>query len=152
LGGDNVRIVSVTTVGANGEASGVVMAGTPLTIRIDWEGETRDPQIYSSFRIDSDRMTAVAGFEAYEAHAFLNHGEPVKGQGSIYYTIPSCDLGPGDYFVSVSLCKHMMPKDAEAILHYLEKACKFTVVRRTLWNFTYLYDPEIHWRFEERGA
>jgi lipopolysaccharide transport system ATP-binding protein len=148
LGGDDIRIVSVTTLGADGEPAGVVVAGDPLTIRIDWEGQTVDPQIYASFRIDSDRFAAVAGFEAYEHDAFLNDGKAVNGKGAAYYTIPHCDLGPGKYYVSASMCRHMLPKGKEAILHYLEKACQFTVVRRSLWTFTYLYDPEIHWRFE----
>jgi lipopolysaccharide transport system ATP-binding protein len=151
LGGDNIRIVSVTTVTAEGRPAGGIVVGAPLIIRIDWEGETEDPEIYSSFRIDTDRITAVAGFEAYERHAFLNAGKSVKGQGSIYYTIPQCELGPGDYYISASICRHMLPKGAEAILHYIEKACKFSVSRRSLWNFTYLYDPEIQWRFEDRA-
>jgi lipopolysaccharide transport system ATP-binding protein len=152
LGGENIRITSVSTVNADGEPTAVIVAGDPLTIRIDWEGETTASQIYSSFRIDSDRIQCVTGFEAYEHSAFLNDGEPVRGGGSIYYTIQSCDLGPGIYFISASICRHMLPKGAESILHYLEKACQFTVVRRVLWNFTYLYDPKIHWRFETKTA
>ncbi len=148
LGGETIRITSVSTVDVNGEPVGVVRAGDPLTIRIDWVGEAADPQIYASFRIDSDRIQAVTGFEAYEHHAFWNDGKPVKGRGSVYYTIPQLDLGPGTYYVSASICRHMLPKGGEAILHYIEKACQFTVVRRTLWNFTVVYDPEVRWHFD----
>jgi lipopolysaccharide transport system ATP-binding protein len=152
VGGDNIRITSVSTIGENGQQKGLFVAGDPWTIRIDWEGETTDAQIYSSFRIDSDRIRAVAGLEAYEKHAFLNDGKPVKGRGSIYYTIPHCELGPGTYYVTVSICRHRMPKSAEAILHYVEKACQFSVSRRVLWNFTYVYDPEVQWRFDSETA
>jgi lipopolysaccharide transport system ATP-binding protein len=147
-GGDTIRIISVATVGPDEKPIGVLTAGEPLTIRIAWEGETSDPEIYSSFRIDSDRIGAVAGFEGYEKHAFLNDGKPIKGRGVIYYTIPSCDLGPGTYHISASICRHMLPKGTEAILHYQEKACQFSVARRSLWNLTYVYDPEVRWRFE----
>ena len=147
-GGDAIRILAVSTVGPGGEPIGAIVAGDELTIRIDLEGQTTDAQIYSSFRIDSDRIQAVAGFEAYEQHAFLNDGKPVNGRGSIYYTIPHCDLGPGTYYISAGICRHMIPKGAEAVLNYQEKVCQFNVSRRSLWNFTYIYDPNIRWRFE----
>lgn len=150
LGGDGgIRILSVSTIGPDGEPRGAFVAGDPVTVRIDWEGETADGQIYSSFRFDTDRIQAVMGFEAFERHAFLNDGKPISGRGSIYYTIPQCDLGPGTYYVSASICRYMLPLGSnEAILHYVEKACQFDIGRRVLWNFTYVYDPVVHWRFD----
>jgi lipopolysaccharide transport system ATP-binding protein len=152
LGGGTIRITSVTAIDENGKPKGVIRAGEALTLRIDWEGETSHPQVYCSFRVDGERLQAVTGFEAYEHGAFMSGEEPLKGRGSVFYTIPKLDLGPGTYHVSAGLCRHMLPKGGEAILHYVEKACQLTVVRRTLWNFTYIYDPEMTWRFVKEPA
>jgi lipopolysaccharide transport system ATP-binding protein len=148
LGGDTIRVTSVTTLDRDGNPVGLISSGEPLTIRIDWEGEAADAPIYSSFRIDSDRIQAVCGLEAYQHHAFLNNGKPVKGRGSIYYTFPQMEVGPGNYYISASICRHMLPKCPEAILHYVEKACQFSVSSRNMWEMTYVYDPQVQWRFD----
>ena len=41
-----------------------------------------------------------------------------------------------------------IPKSKEAILHYLDQVCMFSVRRDSTWTFTYLYDPPVEWRFE----
>jgi hypothetical protein len=37
----------------------------------------------------------------------------------------------------------MLPKSKEAIIHYVEKACSFSVARNVPWNLTYVYEPDI---------
>ncbi|MGH8643140.1 MAG: ABC transporter ATP-binding protein [Gammaproteobacteria bacterium] len=147
-GNDAVRITSVRTFNTDGRHKTVFFNGETLQICIEWRGETLAGNIYSSFRIDGDRVQAVSGFEAYECGAFINNRQPLKGAGKIYYTIPSLDLGEGHYHVSVSLCRHMLPKSKEAILHYIEKACAFSVRRQSSWHFAYIYEPRIKVRFE----
>ena len=55
-------------------------------------------------------------------------------------------LGPGMYWISVSLCRHQLPKSEDSILHYIEKACQFTVSRRILWDISLIYDPVYEWK------
>ena len=90
----------------------------------------------------------MTGFEAHEFGAFINDGQPLSGRGRILYTVPKIELGEGKYFVSVSLCRHMLPKSKEAILHYVEKAVTFSVRRRVPWHLSYAYEPEIQVRFD----
>ena len=148
LGGDNARLVSVRTLNARMEDCVSFTNGDTLHIEVEWQCATGDAQVYSSFRIDSERLQAVTGFEAYEFDAFVKDGQPVNGHGRILYTIPKLELGEGKHYLSVSLCRHMLPKSKEAILHYVEKAVTFAVRRKVPWHLTYAYEPEIHVKFD----
>ncbi len=149
LGGGGLRITSVHVCDVTGAARSIFENGETLSLVIDWEGETDYCPIYSSFRIDSDRLQAVTGFEAYERDAFIAGGSAPAGKGRVTYTIPKLELGEGNYQISVSLCRHVLPKNKEAILHYLEKACSFSVKRKVLWHLTYAYEPEVLIDFSE---
>jgi lipopolysaccharide transport system ATP-binding protein len=149
LGGNAIRLTNIGTLGADYGGQAAFTIGDTFRLLVEWEGATTEPNIYSSFRIDSDRLQAVTGFEAHEFDAFLNKGRPVSGAGRIVYTIPKLELGEGRYHVSVSLCRHMLPKGKEAILHYVEKACSFTVSRTTPWHLSWTYEPAIDVEFEE---
>jgi len=150
LGGDSLRVTSVEILDANGNAIGLVTNGQPLRIRISWAGVTEHKQIYASLRIDSARLQAVAGIEGYDGGIFLDPDGHLPERGSVVYEIPELALGEGQYFVSAGLCRHMLPKGAEAILHYVEKAAQFSVARNSLWHFSYIYDPKFTCRLESR--
>jgi ABC-type polysaccharide/polyol phosphate transport system ATPase subunit len=145
LAGEELRITSVDIVDAEGKLLGVVRNGEALRIKISWTGKTQHKQIYCSVRIDSGRIQAIAGVEGYNLGAFLDTDGSMSESGSITYEIPELALGEGMYWVSASLCRHMLPKGAEAILHYVEKAVQFSVSRNSLWHFTYIYDPKFTW-------
>jgi lipopolysaccharide transport system ATP-binding protein len=148
-GGEGIRISSVEIVGANGESIGVVKNGEPLRIRISWKGKTEHRQIYSSMRIDGPRLQSVAGIEGYDAGVFLDADGPMSETGSITYEIPELALGEGTYWVSASLCRHLLPKGPDARLHYLEKAAQFSVARNSLWHFSLIYDPKFIWHVDQ---
>jgi lipopolysaccharide transport system ATP-binding protein len=149
LGGSDILITSVRTLDANYLEKSLFTAGETLHVCIEWAGQTSEGNISCTFRIDGDRMQAVTGFdEASERHVFINKGRPLSGKGRIFCTISNLDLGEGTYYVSASLCRHMIPKDAEAYLHYVEKACTFSVRRKNLWHRSYLYEPQISVRDE----
>lgn len=148
LGGGELRIISVRILDADQNEAAGFTNGDKVIIQIDWEGSTAHKKIYSSFRIDSNRLQAVTGFEAMEFDAYINNGLSLSGSGSVIYTIPRIELGEGKYDVSVSLCRHMLPKGKEAILHYVEKACSFSIKRRVPWHLSYIYEPEIQVEFK----
>jgi len=148
-GGGGIRISSVDIVDANGESVGVVMSGEPLRIRISWKGKTEHRQIYASLRIDGPRLQAVAGIEGYDAGIFLDAEGPMGETGSITYEVPELALGEGMYLVSVSLCRHLLPKGPDARLHYIEKAAQFSVARNSLWHFSFIYDPKFKWHVDQ---
>jgi lipopolysaccharide transport system ATP-binding protein len=148
LGGDaGLRIQSVAVVDREGSGIGVVENGHPLCVRIDWAGASLDENIYASFRIDNDRIQGVAGCDGWEIGAFINEGRPISGSGSVIYTIPTHHLGIGTYHVSVSICRHILPKSTEAILHYVERIATFSVVHKRSWPFTFIYDPPVQVEF-----
>jgi lipopolysaccharide transport system ATP-binding protein len=148
-GHQGIRISSVDIVGTNGELVGVVKNGDPLRIRISWTGKTEHRQIYSSMRIDGPRLQAVAGIEGYDAGVFLDAEGPMSEAGSITYEIAELALGEGTYWVSASLCRHLLPKGPDARLHYIEKAAQFSVARNSLWHFTWIYDPRFIWHVDQ---
>jgi lipopolysaccharide transport system ATP-binding protein len=150
LGGEDLRIERLSTLGDDGERKTVFENGEPFVLAVDWTGEASDPDIYCSFRIDGEVMQAVTGFEAYETRSFIDDGQPPRGAGRVYYRIPALHLGEGRYYISVSLCRHMLPKGKEALLHYIEKAHTFSVKRRSPWHLRYAYEPEVEVRFENR--
>ena len=149
LGGDGIRITAVTTLDAGNQPKSVFCNGEPLRVCIEWEGRASAENVYASFRVDAARVQSVAGYEGYERQSFIRSGQPPAGRGRVIYTIPRLELGEGKFFVSASLCRHMLPKGKEAILHYTEKACTFSIRRDSLWQFSYLYDPRIEVTFEE---
>ncbi len=149
LGGKGIRITSIVMLDAQHQERSLFTSGEFAQLCVTWEGATDFESIYCSFRVDGPRLQAVAGVEGYDIGAFLNDRKPVKGSGQVIYQIPHLDLGEGNYHVSVSLCRHMIPKGPEAILHYAEKACSFSVRRRTDWHFSYIYEPEVQVIFRE---
>jgi len=148
LGGqDGMRIVRVVTADEELTEKTVFLNGAPFYLLIDWEGSAPDDlPIYFSFRIDSERLQAITGLEAYERSYFLAERNIEKNYGRVSYCIPQLHLGEGRYFVSVSLCRHLLPKSKEAILHYVEKAFAFTVVRNVAWHLSYIYEPSVDFR------
>jgi lipopolysaccharide transport system ATP-binding protein len=148
-GGEGIRISSVDVVTASGESVGVVKNGESLRIRISWKGKTEHRQIYASMRIDGPRLQSVTGIEGYDAGVFLDAEGPMSETGSITYEIPELALGEGTYWVSASLCRHLLPKGPDARLHYIEKAAQFSVARNSLWHFSLIYDPKFKWRVDQ---
>jgi len=148
LGGKSLRITAVEVLDLDGKPIGVVNNGQPLRIRISWSGITEHKQIYASLRIDSARLLAVAGIEGYDGGLFLDAEGHLPDRGAVIYEIPELALGEGQYYVSASLCRHMLPKGSEAVLHYVEKAAQFSVARSSLWHFSFIYDPKFKCRIE----
>jgi lipopolysaccharide transport system ATP-binding protein len=146
LAGNKIRIISVNVVNDFGEIIGHVPNGENLNIRISWEGDPECTDIYTGFRIDGARVQAVTGVEGYDIGAFIDRDRVFPKKGSVTYSVKNHALGPGMYWISASICKHQMPKSEESILHYIEKACQFTVSRRILWNISLIYDPVYEWK------
>jgi lipopolysaccharide transport system ATP-binding protein len=143
-----IRITNVQTLDTNRKAKRLFTVGDPLLLAIDWEGHTEEHNVYSGMRIDSEKIQAASGFEAQDYGVFINNGGPLHGSGRIIYEIPRLHLGEGKYYISVSICKHILPKNKEAYFHYLEKACNFSVQKRTNFTTSSLYDPDFNVFFE----
>jgi lipopolysaccharide transport system ATP-binding protein len=152
LKGQDVRITSVEIVNDEGEVVGHVKNGSNLNIRVSWQGTPTDKDIYCSIRVDGTRLQAVMGVEGYDVGAFIDADRIFPENGSLTYTVKDCALGPGSYWISASLCRHQLPKSEESILHYIEKACQFSVSRKSVWNMTYIYDPAITWKIEDSNV
>lgn len=146
LENDTIRITQTRLFDAKGNEKYVFEINEMMRICVDWEGATTDAQVGGSFRIDGARQTAVTGYGSYEYHQFLNNGRPLSGRGSFEFEIPHLHLGMGDYYISVSIHKYMMPRGKEAILYYVEKAIKFSVRRKVLHPVAYIYEPEVNFK------
>jgi len=149
LGGEKLRIHHVELRGSDGRPRTVFRNGELFELCVEWEGVTDKPNVYCSFRIDGERLRSVTGVEGFEERRFLSGGKPLCGRGRVRYTLPRLELGEGHYWVSVSLCHHMLPKGREAVLHYVERVARFSVRRGPAFSFTYVYEPEI--RFVEEA-
>lgn len=144
LGGhDDLRIVKVRILDRDQIERAGFVSGEKLKIEIYWEGRAqKGAKIYSSIRIDGDRIQAVTGLEGFERGYFLSEESLSETAGRIIYSIPQLHLGEGKYYLSVSLCRHLIPKSKQAIIHYLEKICSFSVARNVTWHANYVYEPD----------
>jgi lipopolysaccharide transport system ATP-binding protein len=144
IGGKAMRIDRVYTTDAHGKEESVFTIGDSFTIHLAWSGTTPHRQVYSGFRIDGPRLPAVAGFDGHEAAVFLD-AELDRGatSGEVTFTIPRLHLGEGKYSICMSLNRRMIPNNPESVLHYIENACSFNVVRKHHWHLSYVYEPEI---------
>jgi lipopolysaccharide transport system ATP-binding protein len=153
LAGDKIRVTKVSILDGDDEPTAGVVNGEPIKFAVDWEGQSDHEKLYCSLRIDSERLQAHSGIEAYQHGAFINEGKPVAGKGRVVFTVPRAEFGAGRYFVNASLCRHMLPKGKEAYLHYLEKAATFSVRRSVPFPLSFAYEPEFQVAFEyEEGA
>lgn len=147
LAGDEIRITKVMILDGSGQPTTCVINGEPITFVVDWEGATTHEKIYCSLRIDSERIQAHSGIEAYQHGAFINEGKPLSGKGRVLFTIPRAEFGAGQYYLNASLCRHMLPKSKEAYLHYIEKAATFSVRRSVPYPFSFAYEPQFQISF-----
>jgi lipopolysaccharide transport system ATP-binding protein len=143
LNNGKTRICRVQLLDASGAEKYVFENGETLIIRVEWEGETEEHKIWAGLRIDNTKNMPVTGFESWEHGLFLQDGAPLKGRGGIEFEIPHLHLGEGQYFVSCSLCKYMLPLCKEGILYYIEKVVRFSVRRRFMNPRPYFYEPAI---------
>jgi len=141
LSGEDIKITQVSVLDGNGEPTTGVTNGEQISFVIEWEGFSEYNNNYCSIRIDSERIQAHSGIESYQHGFFLNDGKPISGRGKVVFTLDRAEFGAGRYFVSASLCRHMVPKGREAYLHYLEKAAVFSVKRVVPYPLSFAYEP-----------
>jgi lipopolysaccharide transport system ATP-binding protein len=138
-----IEITRVRLLDGFGQECARFVNGSALRIRVEWKGRTEVAPIHAAFRIDGGRVNAVTGYEAWEGRQFLNGGERLTGEGWFEFVIPRLHLGAGTYDVSVGLTRFRLPFDKTSIQCYVNKAARFSVERRFLANFAYVYEPEI---------
>jgi len=117
--------------------------GEALRIRIAWTGATQDRNIWAGLRLDSMTLSAVCGYESWEDRSFINGGMALSGSGEFEFYVEHLELGQGDYYVSCSLTHYGTPQTKEDILHYIEKAAKFSVRRTRTGGLSFIYEPRI---------
>jgi lipopolysaccharide transport system ATP-binding protein len=137
-----VRIRRVRLLDAEDREKYVFEVGERFKIRVEWEGATEEPAISATFRIDNARSVPITGFESWEHGQFLNAGAPLNGEGEFEFEIPRLELGRGDYYISCSIVRDRI-KTPESILFYIEKAARFSVKRRLLHPFSFVYEPQV---------
>ena len=141
LGGKYIKITSVETLDKFGNITSGIFNGEELRIAISWRGKTTFDNVYCSIRIDGERIQAVSGIEAYQFGLYINNGHPLSGEGRVIYKLERAEFGEGRYFISASICRKMLPKGKESILHYLEKATTFSVKRTVPFPMSFAYEP-----------
>jgi lipopolysaccharide transport system ATP-binding protein len=137
-----IRIRRIHLLDAEDREKYVFEVGERLKIRVEWEGATDEPAISATFRIDNARSVPITGFESWEHGQFLNAGAPLNGEGEFEFEIPRLELGRGDYYVSCSIVRDRI-KTPESILFYTEKGARFSVKRRLLHPFSFVYEPQV---------
>lgn len=152
IGGATLKIARVFTSDENACVRTVYPIGAELNICVDWEGETSYRDIYIGYRIDGPRIQAVSGVEGWELGAFLDIEKPVSGSGRVIFTIPSIHLGEGKYSICVSINKRIIPNSPDSVIHYVDKACTFDIVRNSEWHYSYIYEPSVHCKIQDASG
>ncbi|MEQ8746010.1 ABC transporter ATP-binding protein [Pyruvatibacter sp.] len=150
----DIRITSVQILDGNNVPTAGIVNGETIKVAVEFEGCSEFEKNYCSIRIDSDRLQAHTGVEGYQNGFFINDGKPINGKGRVVYSIDKAAFGAGRYYVSASICRHMLPKGKEAYLHYIEKAAVFSVKRQVDYPLSFVYDPEfgVEMSFEPADA
>jgi lipopolysaccharide transport system ATP-binding protein len=148
LGGREIRITGVRLEDDNGALLTAVNSRQSATVVLTWQGEFSSGEVTPSFRIDSHDRQAVTGYEGYKHEEFIKVTEESEGFGTVRLRVPRLELGSGTYFISVSLSRKMIPRDKEAILHYIEKAFRFFVPQANVWPSGFSYEPEVEVTYE----
>ncbi len=148
LGGDSLRITDVRLEDQEGNRLTEVRTGQSVSLVMQWSGNFPGGLVMPAFRIDSSERQAVTGYEGYKLDEFVNNGQALQGEGTIRMTLPRLELGSGTYFISVSLSRKMVPRDKDAIIHYLEKAYKFLVPQLGPWPSSFAYEPRVEVTYE----
>jgi lipopolysaccharide transport system ATP-binding protein len=143
LRNSEIKIVEISLLGENDEIQAVFNQGSALRIRVTWIGQSTAQKVWAGVRIDSALHPAYAGYESWEDSIFLNGGEALDGEGVFEFVIPNINFGQGEYFISCSLSKYGVPQTKEDILHYVDRAAKFSVRRRSMTPYSYIVEPEI---------
>jgi len=140
-----LRVTRTMLIDEAGEERHVFTVGETIKLRVWWEGHSTYDKVFVGLRIDSLRQFryAVAGYSGWETENWLNGGAPLVGSGCFELELPELLLGASDYSVCMSLAWHSLPKRAECFLYYQEDMLKFTVRRRSLYPYTFLYEPRV---------
>ena len=154
LDNSDVRIVCVRLLDRDGNEKYVFENGEVFRIEVAWQGFTIESNICSSFRIDGARGAAITGYESWEYKQYINNGNPLKGKGRFEFVVDNLFLGMGEYYISISISKYMLPRDKTAILYYTEKVVKFNVKRIVTNGISYCYEPRVLLAdcFDEAGS
>ena len=113
-----------------------------MTFKVWWQGHTDEEKISIGLRIDGPRLLGVAGFASWEKKFYLNGGKPLDGRGCVELSIPRADLGAGEYFVSIGLHRFAPVRNTSTALYYVDRTASFSIHRRELHPYTYVYEPE----------
>ena len=143
LGNKEIRITRVFTLDANDREETVFQTGDKFKLGLEWEGKSDYRRVYAGFRIDGNRMPAATGYEGHEYGAYLDPVDSLDGRGRVVWEIPQLHLGEGKYDVCVGINRRMIPNNPESVIHYIERGCSFNVRRKSLYHFTFLYDPDV---------
>lgn len=143
LENSNIKITDIKLLDSEGKERYVFEVGETIRVCVDWEGYTVDSKIWVGLRVENSEGMVIFGYESWEYGQFLNNGKPLSGKGSYELEIKDVRLGMGDYYISCSISKYMMPFDKQAILYYVDKILKFSIKRKTFTSYTNIYEPNI---------
>jgi len=139
----NARIVSVRCEDVDGKERYVFRGGEPVRIVVRWEGRVTDAKVWAGLRLDDATHRTIAGYESWEHERFLNGGGFLDGSGEFELEMPHFEAGEGDYYVSCSISRYILPLSKDQILHYVEKCLQFSVKREGRAAYRYIYEPTV---------
>ena len=142
LENSSLYVEQVAIVDNVGQERHAFKTGEKITFKIWWKGHTDAEKVSVGLRLDGPRLLGVTGFVTWEKKFYLNGGRPPTGRGCVELSIPKVELGAGEYFVSVGLQKFAPVRDMTTALYYVDRIASFSIHRRELHPFTFVYEPE----------
>lgn len=118
--------------------------GDKFSVQLTWEGIPPDGPFWFGMGISNLSNSLLMGYESWIDKRFIFPTTDTNCRGEVRLTIPELHIGPGDYELSVSVSKFLLPWSPDCTLHRLSPACLFSVRRKNFIPYSAPYDPTVH--------
>ena len=118
--------------------------GDKFSVRLTWEGLAPSGPLWFGIGISSSSKGLLMGYESWTDKRFIMPTIGTNCRGEVLLSIPNLHIGPGEYELSVSVSKFLLPWSPDCTLHRLSPACLFSVRRKNFIPYSAPYDPTVH--------
>lgn len=139
-----VHITDVQLVDSDGNQKTVWVQGEDIRLLIFWEGKTAK-KVYPVARVDNMTGLAITGWNGFET-GFVFDG--LNGKGCFELNIGPVIFGAGDYYLSAAISRPSVNKGKEDLIHYRNRAWRFSVRRKGHWGLDFVFESTYGWRLQ----
>ncbi|OPY62535.1 MAG: Teichoic acids export ATP-binding protein TagH [Pelotomaculum sp. PtaU1.Bin065] len=143
MGTGEIRIKKVELLNEKGEIRTVFTQGERMILRIQYDGFSEKEDLGPSYLIENASGVIVTGNVAYEQGFSFN---TLAGPGIFEVDMGPVILGADNYYLTVAITRYSTWQTYEDVLCHQRRMYRFTVRRKILYPYTYIFEPPVKWR------